>query len=237
MATPALARTATIPRFTPKDVAGTYYFGDGLGVNCDLVLEASSKFSFRWTGCLGEYDRNSGNYDLTDEMLTVHPTSPNRRDGFRGMAERFFPIRWGTRIYLIADEQMLGFVDKIRRGWRGDEILGRSGFYFLRRDAQPFDKPIGEVKMKPEMPSLYHQYLSKQFVAKVIRRTSSSEFELDQGSADGLVAGTMLHSFLVGSGWNWLHVERTTDHSATARPWNRDDKSPTPGTQLTAVDL
>src|SRR5262245_3676514 len=35
-----------------NDIAGDYYFGDGLGVNCSLSVTAEGKFTFQWDGCL-----------------------------------------------------------------------------------------------------------------------------------------------------------------------------------------
>lgn len=41
--------------------AGSYYYGDGLGVNVELTLAPKSGFAFTWHGCLGLYDMNYGN--------------------------------------------------------------------------------------------------------------------------------------------------------------------------------
>ena len=55
-----------------KDIAGDYYFGDGLGVNCSLTVTAKGKFTFQWNGCLGTYDKNEGSASIQDGMLSAH---------------------------------------------------------------------------------------------------------------------------------------------------------------------
>ncbi len=34
-------------------VAGEYYYGDGLGMNCSLTITQEGRFSFKWQGCEG----------------------------------------------------------------------------------------------------------------------------------------------------------------------------------------
>ena len=53
-------RTGDQPGGPLAAVAGDYYFGDGLGVNCALTLKAEGRFTFGWRGCLGVYDQNTG---------------------------------------------------------------------------------------------------------------------------------------------------------------------------------
>ena len=52
-----------------KDIAGDYYFGDGLGVNCSLTVTAKGKFTFQWNGCLGTYDKNEGTASIKEGVL------------------------------------------------------------------------------------------------------------------------------------------------------------------------
>src|SRR5579872_1531294 len=52
---------AEIETLKSHEWAGSYYYGDGLGVNVSLVLAPQNGFVFDWTGCLGLYDLNYGN--------------------------------------------------------------------------------------------------------------------------------------------------------------------------------
>ena len=77
-------------------VAGDYYFGDGLGVNCSLKVEPGGRFSFGWRGCLGVYDQNTGQAKVEVGHLILKPEKPNVREGFRGTATDLIPVRWGS---------------------------------------------------------------------------------------------------------------------------------------------
>ena len=54
-------------------LAGTYYQGDGLGVNLELTLKADGKFECKWRGCLGTYGANSGEWAIRDLELKFSP--------------------------------------------------------------------------------------------------------------------------------------------------------------------
>src|SRR5277367_4622347 len=82
-----------------NEIAGNYYFGDGLGVNCSLNLSADGKFKFTWRGCLGTYDENDGSAAMKDGVLHLAPTKANVREGFKGTPTEFFPVPWGDRMY------------------------------------------------------------------------------------------------------------------------------------------
>src|ERR1043165_9014837 len=65
---------------------GSYYQGDGLGVNQHIVLSPKAGFVFTWHGCLGLYDRNYGEVREDKDTLQLKFTFPNRRKGFQGIA-------------------------------------------------------------------------------------------------------------------------------------------------------
>ena len=52
------------------DLAGNYYFGDGLGVNQRLTLREDGTFHCDWSGCLGDYGSASGTWER-GELLYV----------------------------------------------------------------------------------------------------------------------------------------------------------------------
>ena len=97
-----------------REIAGEYYLGDGLGVNCYLTL-VEGRFNFKWTGCLGVYDRNTGTWELQGDVVLLKPEKPNKCEGFKGMNLRFIPVKWGQRHYLVDENEMQGFCSAIRR--------------------------------------------------------------------------------------------------------------------------
>lgn len=229
--------TGTVPKLVyvtkatavgiPGDLQGTYYFGDGLGVNCSLVL-TKDNFTFRWTGCMGEYDKNAGPARMEGNLLVLSPKRPNSREGFQGTATRFYPIRWSKRIYLVGEEQMLGFCGKVRGGWQGDEFDGRSAFYYLRIDTPGMFKSLKELKGKPVVPSSYERYLKEPFVTRVV--STGKTFTVDKGRADGLAP----MAFLSDKAGEWYRVEKSAPGTSTCKLWTAK-RAPKVGLELLPV--
>lgn len=169
-----------------KDTVGDYYFGDGLGVNCNLTLSAKGKFTFQWNGCLGTYDKNEGTARVKDGILQIVPRKPNLRDGFRGTPTEFYPVRWGARMYLIPTNDIVEFCSDINQG--SEPRRGNRGQHYLRRNDA--DKPVSG---KPAIPERWTKYiLDKPVHGKITELVGKHEAWLDKGSADNLLPGMIL---------------------------------------------
>jgi len=114
-----------------SSITGSYFLGDGLGVNWTLHLDADQRFVFKWRGCLGVYATAVGTWALRDDhvALTVERAE--------GMAEKlpheFTVVTWGDRTYLVSETKEFCKavnehrepLDKswgeffLRDGWRG----------------------------------------------------------------------------------------------------------------------
>jgi len=183
----AIASFATAAEsVTLKDIAGDYYFGDGLGVNCSLTLTAKGKFTFQWNGCLGTYDKNEGTASIKEGVLHIAPQKPNLRDGFRGTPTEFYPVRWGARLYLIPTNDIVEFCSDFNQG--SEPRPGNHGSYYLRRgDA---DKAVSG---KPAVPAQWTKFFLEQPVrGKITELVGRQGAWLDKGSADGLLEGMIL---------------------------------------------
>jgi hypothetical protein len=53
--------------------AGTYYSGDGLGVNITLALMADGSYTAEWRGCGGPYGQAAGKWRVADKTLVLTP--------------------------------------------------------------------------------------------------------------------------------------------------------------------
>lgn len=95
--------------------AGSYYYGDGLGVNVSLTLAPSAGFSFLWTGCLGIYGQNYGAVREDGGRLHLEARLPNR-DGFGGIADELVPVLWGKRHYLVRGTDVTSFCNAVNSG-------------------------------------------------------------------------------------------------------------------------
>jgi hypothetical protein len=219
---------------TVQEVVGSYYFGDGLGVNCLLKLRPNQTFTFSWTGCLGEYDKNDGPFVREGDLVVLKPTKPNRREGFEGTATRLYPVRWADRLYLIAEEQMLGFCARVQAGWNGEEPGGRSGFYYLRNPLKDGERgKLKNLKGRPEVPESYKRYLKEPFTALVSKKTGQSTVLVNKGSSEGIVAGTKLMS----KDGTWLSVKAVREHECECEIWMKGDKTPKVGAKLVPVEV
>lgn len=169
-----------------KDLAGDYFFGDGTGVNCSLVLTKQGTFAFTWRGCLGTYDENTGGASLKDGVLHITPKKPNVRKGFRGTPTDFFPVRWDTRMYLIPTNDIVEFCSEVNQG---GEPRGRNwGEYYLRRN--DWDKAVTGLPSVPEPWTKY--FLSKPVSGKITQLIGKQEAWFNRGTEHGLLQGMIL---------------------------------------------
>lgn len=170
----------------PKDVAGDYYFGDGMGVNCTLKLTKRGAFNFQWRGCLGTYDENEGNFTITKGVLNLTPKKPNIQKGFRGTPTEFFPVTWESRVYLIPTNDIVEFCSDVNQG--SEPRRGNWGQYYLRRN--DWDKP---VTGRPAVPVQWAKFfLSKPVRGKITGLIGKQEAWLDVGNEDGILQGMIL---------------------------------------------
>lgn len=190
--------------------AGDYYQGDGLGVNVQLLIAPQCGYLFEWHGCLGLYDRNYGCVKQEDGIICLSFTYPNDQEGFQGIADKFIPVVWGQRKYLIPSDKMIDFCNSVNsKSEPRQEIHGR---HLLRAGDE-----LKPVKGDPDIPEEYKKYLLKEPVTaeivsvdKVETRpfAGGGEFQetlvtLNKGISAGLLNGMELYiddpNYCVGS--------------------------------------
>jgi len=189
----ALLSSAVIQMFAANadpvalnEVAGDYYFGDGLGVNCSLKLTTKGNFSFKWQGCLGTYDSNEGDFGIKNGILRITPKKPNLREGFGGTPTEFYAIRWGSRMYLVPTNDIVEYCSDVNQG--SEPRRGNFGHYYLRRN--DWDKP---VVGKPDVPEQWTSFLlSRPVRGKITELVGKQEAWLDVGADDGILQGMIL---------------------------------------------
>lgn len=172
-----------------SQLAGDYYFGDGLGISCFLSLTDTAKFTFEWRGCLGPYDTNDGEIFLSKGILHLKPTKPNVQKRFRGTPTDFYPVRWGSRMYLVPTNQMIQFCSDVNQGSepRRGSYIG-NGLYYVRRGMEK-----GPIQGKPFVPEPWKEYFLHEPVrGRITELVNEREGWLDKGAADGLRPGMIL---------------------------------------------
>jgi hypothetical protein len=175
--------------------AGSYYQGDGLGVNVSLDIAPKAGFAFEWHGCLGLYDRNYGTVTSDNGRLKLSFVLSNSREGFQGLAKEFLIVRWGQRIYLIETDKLYDFCDKINLGMEPRDEP--HGMYLLRRG----DHAIA-VTGRPNLPEAYRPYLlDNPILAEVTKIVSSHKaggfdevtVEINAGQKQGVLPQMRFH--------------------------------------------
>lgn len=155
--------------------AGSYYYGDGLGVNVHLSLAPTSGFEFTLTGCLGLYDLNYGDVVEKDGRITFVFAHPNGRKGFDVFATELVPLVWGERHYLIPADGFIRFANAVNAGFEPSEHRSAR---FLLRDGDELKSAVG----LPNIPAPFSEYILKQPIQAAISSIKGSRFEISKGS-------------------------------------------------------
>jgi hypothetical protein len=109
-----------------SEVAGTYYRGAGLGFSYSLEITPAGTFHARWTGCLGTYGETTGKVLRKGSEIELEEDSHGRRT-----LSRYQPVRWGGRLYLVAAEDVEGFLAETKQG--KEPRRGPHGSHYLRK--------------------------------------------------------------------------------------------------------
>jgi len=169
-----------------NDVAGEYHFGDGLGANFNLKLGGEGRFRFALQGCLGTYDTNEGDFSVENGILGITPERPNIREGFRVTPTDFYPIRWGSRMYLVPTNDIIEFSNEVNQG--SEPRRSPLGRYYLR--GKDWEKPVAG---KPAVPEQWTKFfLSRPVKGKITELVVKQEAWVDVGADDGILPGMIL---------------------------------------------
>jgi hypothetical protein len=187
-------RTGDQPGRPLAAVAGDYYFGDGLGVNCSLSLKAEGRFTFGWRGCLGVYDQNTGDAKVVDGHLILSPEKPNVREGFRGTSTDFLIVRWGDRSYLVPEADKQEFGNEVNQG--GEPRESPHGRFYLRRG--DWEKKVTGLPVVPK--DWEALLLKKPLHGRVIEVLGDDRAKVDLGTESGVWKGMELWADTDGFG-------------------------------------
>jgi len=138
------------------NIAGDYYRGDGRGVNWYLELTPDGRYAFVWSGCLGVYEKDCGYVHIRDGKVHLSPAkpAPEPRPSDEPWLQRIPTglriVRWGTRRYLIPDEDRQAFFEAIRQG--REPRADCHGRFFLAEVFPPYENLNQPVDGLPDVP-------------------------------------------------------------------------------------
>lgn len=179
--------------------AGQYYSGDGQGYNFRIAIAQKAGFVFWSEGCMGLYEVSYGTYKEEHGHLRL------KRENAKGKSELdpvLYPIRWGGRRYLIPDNEVVRFCNKVN-----------SGSPCNPRDAKFFchvDDGKKNTKGEPTIPKKYKEYLLEEPITGIITWAGEPKLRndgdrllkllnevtrvrIDCGSEDGIRVGMRMH--------------------------------------------
>lgn len=190
---------------TLGSLGGSYYSGDGLGVNRTLSIYPDGRFEYAWDGCLGRYASAQGRVSMDEDRLLFEPS---RKEGEGSPFTRLRVLPWGERIYLVPEDELLDLANAINHG---DEPRSDSnGFFYLRRG--DWERPVTGA---PELPASYKALLLTRPVSgKILSKGKRGSFEIDRGSRDGLKPGMELFAVEEDLDFCGLTVLSTSEDSA-----------------------
>ena len=177
--------------------AGLYYQGDGLGTNLNLAVAPKAGFAFIGRGCVGLYGQNYGEITEEDGHLMFSFALKNEEYVTGGIPEKFLPVPWGERMYLIPQGEIIKFCNEINS--RREPRKGQHGSFFLKKEDR-----MKEAQGLPEIPDKFRPYLLEEPVDAIITdvvkiETNSREtlkratVKIDKGKKDGLLPGMELY--------------------------------------------
>jgi len=167
-----------------REFAGSYYQGDGTGVNWYLHLHGDGTFAFRWDGCLGTYDEKSGGWNvLPDGTIELVIRSQKTDPVGRSIPLALRPIRWGNRLYLVDSSALLDFCNLVNSG--SEPRHEAHGLAFLRDD--DWDRAVAGT---PDVPNSWRSFLLAAPVrGQITKVLGKKNAEIDRGGDHGLKRG------------------------------------------------
>jgi hypothetical protein len=211
-----------------KEWAGTYYSGDGLGMNAVIRIAPKCGVAYTWHGCLGLYDANYGEIvEAFPDGLRVKLVIPTDLSLYNYMSERLYFVKWGERRYLVPEAQMTTLVNNYNEGGYAREEMYRiprmvKGEKWHERSPAPAGRP--------ELPAKYARLLlAEPLTIKVTAakphpvravtgpvKVMECELDLDAGKDKGLFVGMEI-PYGTGIASGKVDVLSVTEHASKGR--------------------
>lgn len=188
----AVAASVTPPEHATTDIlrlAGEYSYGNGFDLNCTLVLSPDGRFVYKRCDCEVVVEEVVGRAALKDGELVLEAEVP-RKSWPSGMHGVMIPVTWGQRLYLLPQDDFLGFSNQVNRGVEPIST-GSMGRYFLREG--DWDRPADG---KPSLPHEWQQRLLEHPVRGTMTgKDPAGRWMINLGKKHGVYDGMELSAW------------------------------------------
>jgi hypothetical protein len=178
-----------VPGIDIPALEGTYTNGPGLTVD-SVTLAASKQFTYRESGCLGEYANIAGTYRLHDGWLCLqHPKLTKSADRQR-LPRHLLPVPWRGNVYLLRPADLFLFALQVHA--RKEPEPSGMPSTFLHRTVGI--KALGGADgCLPDMPEPWLSVCRNgPPTGHVIYKETDGHMAVDLGARHGLVRGMKL---------------------------------------------
>jgi len=179
----ALAASVVPPTSATVDMlrlSGEYSYGNGFDMNCTLEISPDGRFVYRKCNCETVVDQATGTAVINDGVVQLNPDKP-RNQWPLGTGPELVPVAWGQRLYLVPQNDILGFSNQVNRGVEPIS-RGNMGSYYLREG--DWDRP---AEGKPVLPEEWQtRLLDKPIQGRVAGQDPSGRWIIDLGKEDGV---------------------------------------------------
>lgn len=214
------------------ELKGDYYLGNGFADNQKLHLSQDGTFSFLSAGSFlnakveGSYSVENGVVVLSPKTLSSHENNQDtdvkvdRVDDYSRYPTRFLPVRWGERLYLVNESEIISFINSINLGSEPRKEV--YGTYYLRWG----DEKKPTTARYPELPEQWMSYLLKESINGCIvdvkgGKVAVINFGSNQGLKVGMVVGARKNR---RSQWVALKIVQVSKETAKAELENNTNK-------------
>ena len=207
-----------------REWAGTYYTGDGLGMNVSIKIAPNTGVAYTWHGCMGLYDSAFG--DIMETFpggVRIALKTPDKPSSYNYMSDTLYFVRWGDRQYLVPEAQLQSMVNNFNQGGYAKSSMfdiprkvGSDGHVARYED----DLPPGV----PDVPARWRAMLKERVINFKIAHASepfgtrdseqgkyvSFRVRLDAGSRAGMFVGMKFDETRNGV-WHVLDIDTVNE--------------------------
>ena len=80
-----------------------------------LEIQAEGSYRFEWTGCPEFDEKSEGSARMMAGWLILTPEKKQLPKILRNTPTKFLPVNWGSRTYLLAENEFMDFCNSINQ--------------------------------------------------------------------------------------------------------------------------